>query len=142
MRRRFDFALIVATGILVFACAANGKDWPPAGDKECSANHFHDNDLVSHAESRDQRLPNGSTNYINPGENGSIRVHGWNNSDVLVRACIVAAAPSDTNARALASQVAITRSTGDIEPSGPSTGDRRYWGVSYEVWVPAVSTSG
>ena len=68
-----------------------------------------------------------------------IRVHGWNNSDVLVRACIQAAAPSEAEARALAFQVAITRSTGDIEPSVPSSAERRYWGVSYEVWVPTAS---
>jgi hypothetical protein len=139
MKQRFEIALIAATGILLCAGAANGKDWPPASEKECSANHFHINDLISYAESRDQRLPNGSTNYINPGENGSIRVHGWNNSDVLVRACIQAAAPSEAEARALAFQVAITRSTGDIEPSVPSSAERRYWGVSYEVWVPTAS---
>src|SRR5207248_551998 len=76
MKQRFEIALIAATGILLCAGAANGKDWPPASEKECSANHFHINDLISYAESRDQRLPNGSTNYINPGENGSIYLRG------------------------------------------------------------------
>ncbi len=109
-------------------------------DKECSANRFHVNDLVSYAESRQQRLPNGSTNYVNPGENGSIRVHGWNNSDVLVKACIQAAAPTDSEARALAAQVTIARGVGQIEPTGPEKGDQRYWGVSYEIWVPNASS--
>jgi hypothetical protein len=91
---------------------------------------------VSYAESRDERLPSGSTNHIDPGTNGSIEIHGWANPDVLVRACIQAAAQTDSEARALASQVTIARGAGMIEPAGPSNGDRQYWGVSYELWVP------
>ncbi len=133
--------VLFATGAVGLLCgSASAKNWTTAGNGDrCSADHFHVNDLVSYAESRDQRLPNSSTNYIDPGANGSIKVHGWNNSDVLVRACIQAAAPSDSEARALASQVTITRGAGTIEPSGPSTGEQRYWGVSYEVWVPNAS---
>lgn len=133
--------------ILVFAAnvffvpsgIAFAKSWPPAGNNNCSAEHFHVNDLVSYAESRDQRLANGSTNYINPGQNGSIQVHGWNNPDVLVRACIQAAAPTEAEARTLASQVTIASGAGMIEPSGPSTSEERYWNVSYEVWTPNAS---
>lgn len=131
MKRSLLFLLLAAGTVF-------GKNWPQAGaDKMgCSASHFHVNDLVSYAEMREQRLPAASTNYINPGENGSIKVHGWNNSDVLVRACIQAAAPSESEAKTLASQVNIAKGAGSIEPSGPETGDRLYWGLSYEVWVP------
>ncbi|HEY3939770.1 MAG TPA: hypothetical protein VGL97_20220 [Bryobacteraceae bacterium] len=111
-----------------------------ADDGSCSANNFHSDGLVSYAETREQRLPSGSENYINPGQNGSIRVHGWSNQDVRVRACIQAAAPSEEEARTLASQVAITKGIGAIEPDGPANfSDRRWWSVSYEVWVPASS---
>lgn len=137
MRACFGFA-VMAT-MFLSAASANARDWKPASDKDCSANHFHVNDLVSYAQSRDERLPNGSTDYINPGENGSIRVHGWNNADVLVRACIQAAAPTESEAQALASQVTIARGAGMIEPTGPATNDRQYWNVSYEVWVPNSS---
>lgn len=139
MKRSIGFALVALTGTLLCSVSLNAKDWPAASKRECSASQFHVNDLVSYAESREQRLPNASTNYINPGENGSIRVHGWNNSDVLVKACIQAAASTDSEARALASQVTITRGAGRIEPTGPTTGEERYWGVSYEVWVPNAS---
>lgn len=127
----------LATALALFAVPLSARQRTTTTDRDsCSAEHFRVNDLVSYAESRDERLPNGSTDYINPGENGSIKVHGWANSDVLVRACIQTAAPSDSEARSLASQVTITRGAGMIEPSGPESGDRQYWGVSYEVWVP------
>ncbi len=139
MKRWFACAVITASSIFVCG-SAMAKDWPMTGEKECSADHFHVNDLVSYAESRQQRLPNASINYVNPGANGSIRVHGWNNPDVLVKACIQAAAPTDSEARALAAQVTIARGAGQIEPTGPERRDQQYWGVSYEVWVPNASS--
>jgi hypothetical protein len=132
----FFFAASAAILLPVHASANDGQT---AGDPECSAGHFRVNDLASYAETREQRLPNGATNYINPDQNGSIRVHGWDNSDVLVKACIQTAAPTESEARTLASQVTITRGAGIIEPVGPSTGHRSYWGVSYEVWVPKAA---
>ena len=107
-----------------------------AAQHDCSANNFHVNDLVSYAETREQHLAPQSTNAIDPSANGSVVVHGWNNSDILVKACIQTAAGSDSEARALASQVDITRGPGQIRPHGPSTDSHRYWNLSYEVWVP------
>jgi hypothetical protein len=128
--------IVTAVLALVGAPALAGQFTPDKDGHSCSANHSTSDGLVTYAESRDERVANGSTNYINPGSNGSIRVHGWANSDVLVRACIQTAAPSDSEARTLASQVTITRGPGSIEPSGPPNADRQYWSVSYEVWVP------
>lgn len=132
---------VLATGgLLSFSVLASAKapSWTTAAD-DCSATHFHVNDLVSYAELKEQRLPAASTDSIDPGPNGSIRVHGWNQSDVLVKACVQTAAPTDSEARALASQVSIAQGPGQIEPKGPSTNHERYWNVSYEVWVPNVS---
>jgi hypothetical protein len=92
--------------------------------------------MASFAETREQRLPAVSENYINPGANGSIRVHGWTGADIRVKACIQAAARTDGEAQALASQVAIAEGPGMVRASGPSSHDRSWWSVSYEVWVP------
>lgn len=109
-------------------------------EKNCSANSYHDNDLATYAETKEQRLSAASTESINPGANGSIRVHGWNQSDVLVKACVQTAASTDSEARALVSQISIAQGPGRIEPNGPSTNDRLHWNVSYEVWLPAASS--
>jgi hypothetical protein len=131
---------MAAGALLNFSISAAGKtpSWTAAGD-DCSASHFHVNELVSYAESKEQRLPAASMDSINPGQNGSIRVHGWNEGDVLVKACVQAAAETESDARALASQVSITQGPGQIEPNGPSKDDQHYWNVSYEVWVPNAS---
>jgi DUF4097 and DUF4098 domain-containing protein YvlB len=105
----------------------------------CSADNYERNHLVTYAESRDQRLAASSLNRINPGRNGSIVVHGWDKSDVLVRACIYVAAPSESETRELASQVKIADAPGRIEPEGPSENHSHHWDVSYEIWLPNAS---
>jgi Putative adhesin len=105
-------------------------------DDSCTTNNFHSDGLTGYAQTREQTLPAVSENYINPGANGSIRVHGWTGEEVRVKACIQAAAPSEGEAQTLASQVAIADGPGMIRASGPSTHDRSWWSVSYEVWVP------
>jgi hypothetical protein len=131
---------LLAGAVLIWCAPAGAKtpSWTSLADN-CSAEHFHVNDLVSYAEMKEQRLTAASTNEINPGANGSIKVHGWNEGDVLVKACVQAAAPSESEARALASQVSIAQGPGQIEPNGPSPNEERHWSVSYEIWLPAAS---
>jgi hypothetical protein len=105
-------------------------------DDSCSASNFHSDGMVGHAELREQRLASAGENYINPGMNGSIKVHGWANNDVQVKACIQAAAESESEAAALAQQVNITSGPGQIAAKGPTSHDHSWWSVSYEVWVP------
>lgn len=137
MKHSAIFAMAAAL-MVVAPTRSHAGQWPRA-QKECSAEQFHSDDLASYAETREQRLAPASTNTVDPGENGSVRVYGWKNGDVLVRACIQAAAPSESEARSIAGQVAIARGPGDIQPQGPTKSDNVHWNVSYEVWVPNTS---
>jgi Putative adhesin len=132
----FALTAFAMAGCCAQANAASG--WPVAAD-ECSANNYHVNDLASHAEWKEQRLAAASTTAIDPGANGAVRVHGWNEGDVLVKACVQTAAPNESEARALVSQISIAEGPGRIEPRGPSTDHERQWSVSYEIWVPNAS---
>jgi hypothetical protein len=110
-----------------------------SNDREDSCSANHNRDRANYAETREERVAAASLNYIHPGQNGSIHVQGWSNGDVLVKACIQTSAPTDAEARELASEVKIANGPGNIEPSGPANEQDRYWNVSYDVWVPAVS---
>lgn len=140
MKNPVSYCLIAAGTLLAIAFPASAatSGWPSASD-DCTASHFHVNDLASYAELKEQRLSAASTDSIDPGVNGSIRVHGWNQNDVLVKACVQTAADTESEARALFSQVTIARGPGEIEPDGPSTDQHHYWGVSYEIWLPNKS---
>lgn len=139
MKSSFYF-LIAAGALLGFSIQATAKtpEWRSIGD-DCTAEHFHVNDLASFAQVKEQHLGAASTYSIDPRENGSIRVHGWNQGDVLVKACVQAAADTESEARSIASQVSIAQGEGQIEPNGPSRDENHYWSVSYEVWVPNAS---
>lgn len=141
MLRNRLFALAGPTVTLVtlmislpLASFAADRNW-------CEARGFHVNDLESHAEVKEQTLTNAAKNYINPGTSGGVSVKGWDQSNVLVRACIHAAAESLAEAKSLASQVRVAKGAGQITPEGPSTDRRRYWSVSYEIFVPRNSTN-
>jgi hypothetical protein len=109
------------------------EDW-------CSAKSFHTDGMISHAEVREQRLAAAPENVVNPAQNGSIRVHGWNNADIQVKACIQSAAPDENAAERLAKSVTITDGPGRIVAKGPSSRDNSWWSVSYEIWAPASAS--
>ncbi|HXW55171.1 MAG TPA: DUF4097 family beta strand repeat-containing protein [Candidatus Cybelea sp.] len=129
---------VIAVSLLPLEAAFAQENTPPS-DQECSARNYEVNDLATYAETRQEQLIASSANHIDPGQNGSVRVHGWDRSGVLVRACIQGAAPSESEARTLASQVKITRGPGEIEPDGPSEDHSHHWSVSYEIWMPSAS---
>jgi hypothetical protein len=105
----------------------------------CEAHGNRDDGRVQYAEPRQQTLAQSSLNTINSSPNGRIVIHGADRSDVLVHACIHTTAPTEQEAKSLASQVQIARGPGQIEPTGPKSDHDRYWSVSYEVWLPRQS---
>jgi DUF4097 and DUF4098 domain-containing protein YvlB len=120
---------------------ASSSLWAQSAEPEAMTCEVHnrDSDRAQYAEPRQQTLPQSSLNKIHASPNGSITIHGADRADVLIHACIHTTAPTDQEARSLASQVQISRGSGDIEPTGPSSERSRNWSVSYEVWVPRQS---
>lgn len=107
--------------------------------QNCTDSEWSGNHRPTAAESRDQRLPAAANTTIDPGMNGGIRIHGWDQQDVLVRACIHASAPTEDEANSLLKQITIVRGPGQIEPDGPSNSHSEHWDVSYEIWMPNKS---
>jgi hypothetical protein len=110
-----------------------------AQENWCSAYSSHTDGMITHAEVREERLAAASENVINPAQNGSIRVHGWANAEIQVKACIQTTARDESSAEALAKQVTITDGPGRVVAKGPSPNDNSWWSVSYEVWIPAAA---
>jgi DUF4097 and DUF4098 domain-containing protein YvlB len=107
-----------------------------AQDDWCTNHSFHSDGMVTHSEVREQRLPVAGENIVDPGMNGSIRIHAWANADFQVKACVQAAAEDASAAAALVKQVTITDGAGRVVAHGPSTEDHTWWSVSYEIWAP------
>jgi Putative adhesin len=108
------------------------------GDDPCRENDRRDDDYYRHCEVREQRLPAGPLT-VDAGQNGGIRVEGWDGSDILVRAIVQASARQEADAKQLASGVEVQAGGGRVSATGPdrsSRGNREWWSVSYRISVP------
>jgi DUF4097 and DUF4098 domain-containing protein YvlB len=102
----------------------------------------HSSDRLAHYCSMQEQMlaPGRGAVNIDPGVNGGVTVKGWTQSQVLVRARIDAYAPSDSEARALVSQIRFASGgTGAIRGEGPAGDDGHHWSIAYEVFVPQQS---
>jgi len=69
-------------------------------------------------------------------ENGGVAFYGWDRNEVKVVAMIQTNADNDSQAEALAKQIRINTDGGRIIAQGPSSVSRKWWSVSYEIYVP------
>jgi hypothetical protein len=102
-------------------------------------NHSYDSDRARYCEMREQTVAAMGHLNVDAGRNGGVSVKGWLRNDVLVRARVEASADTESSANALAKQVSIASSGGEVSSSGPETADRSWWTVSYEIFVPQVT---
>jgi len=86
-------------------------------------------------EIREETL-SGSTLDVDASPNGGIRVRGWDRGETLVRARVVTYARTESDARALASEVRVTTSGGRVRADGPDNGRTESWSVNFDVQVP------
>jgi hypothetical protein len=110
-------------------------------DDRCAQRSYND-ERGNACEIRDTRLPAPSGPLqIDASPNGGIRVEGWDQADVLVRAIVHTYAETDAEARDLLSRVQVTAAGTTVSADGPSRDrdNRRRrdgWSVSFEVWAP------
>jgi len=127
-------ALVTFTGVAVFAQKEKIKE--KNGSLTCNDGWYNDR-LVGNCEIREQTLaPSGGTIAIDGRQNGGVSVKGWDQNQVLVRARVQTAAPTEDEARALGGQIKIETSGAKIFASGPESRRDYQWNVSYEVFVP------
>jgi hypothetical protein len=101
--------------------------------------HNFGGDAARHCEMREQTFASIGRLNVDASPNGAITVKGALRSDVLVRARIDTQGDAEAAAAALASQVTIDGSGGQVRANGPHSEHNTGWSVSYEVFVPQTS---
>jgi hypothetical protein len=81
----------------------------------------------------------GSMLVSNP-VSGGVSVYTWDSAQTLVRAQVLAAARGEYQALAVASQVQVAVSPGEVRVSGPPTNLFQTWSANLEIYVPAATT--
>jgi len=132
-------ALLLLSGVP--ALAQRGARDPQAAEDDFM-DQCHDNqrrwndDRVRFCEVRERRISATRLLDVDGQQNGSVSVHGWNRSEVLVVAKIQSEGEDPNEARDLAAGINIQTGGGHVRAEGPSTRRRQSWSVSYDVWVP------
>jgi DUF4097 and DUF4098 domain-containing protein YvlB len=132
--------LLIGAGALALLAPAYSQMLDNQDKTMTCDEHNHWNHLASHCEIKEQVMPSSrGAIEINPGTNGGVTIKGWNRSDMLVRAKIETAAPSDAEARGMVGQIRFANGSGHIAAEGPNSDSDHNWSVSYEIFMPHQS---
>ena len=110
-------------------------------DDACARNSSDDRNRA--CEVRDTRLgaPVGALT-VDASPNGGIRVEGWDQPDVLVRAVVQTWGDDANEAKAMLPQVHVTAAGTRVSAEGPARSDgprRTGWSVSFQIWAPRAT---
>lgn len=126
-------ALVSVTGLKAFA-QDDSRHSLNCGD------NWSNERLVSRCLIKEQTVAvTGGTITVDGRKNGGVSVKGWDKNEILARARIQTAAPTQDEADNLAKQINIETAGAKIHATGPENRKDYYWHVSFEVFVPRQS---
>ncbi len=102
----------------------------------CDDNNNRGDRQARSCEVREQTIAYGGRLTVDGGTNGGVSIKGWDNTSVLVRSKVEGYGSDDASAKAIAAQVRVNWSAGQVSASGPEMSHDQNWSVSYEVFVP------
>jgi len=109
-------------------------------EKQMTCNNGgNDGDRARHCVIREQTMAAVGRLAVDSSPNGGTTVKGWLQSGVLVRARVETWADTEGAAAALASQISIDSSGGEVRAGGPNSANHSGWSVSYEIFVPQTT---
>jgi DUF4097 and DUF4098 domain-containing protein YvlB len=130
----FVVTLTIVTALSAFANKEGDND-----KAMTCRDDWHSDRLLSHCEIKEQTLPAAGAISVDGRQNGGVSIKGWERNEILARARIQTAAPTQAEADALAQQITIQTAGAKIFANGPENRSNYYWSVSYEVFVPRRS---
>jgi hypothetical protein len=109
---------------------------------DCETNfRYSMNNYASRLMTEDrQTIPGASVQVLDVegSRNGGVSIKGWDQADILVRACKLVGADDDATAQAMMNQLAITTEGGRVRAIEPQKGEgqRGSWVVQFTIFVP------
>jgi hypothetical protein len=131
--------LVLAAFSLLVPLALRAQDEDRAQNWLQNCRYRGNYDRAHFCELRNITLRSGQKISVDGRENGGVAFYGWDRNEVKVVAMIQTNADEDSQAEALAKQIRINTDGGRISAEGPSSVSRRWWSVSYEIYVPRRS---
>jgi hypothetical protein len=132
-------SLVLAFFSLLVPLTARAQDEDRARNWHKNCEYRGNYDRAHFCELRNFTLRPGGKISVDGHENGGVSFFGWDRNEVKVVAMIQTNADDDSQAEALAKQIRINTEGGHISAEGPSSVSRKWWSVSYEIYVPRRS---
>src|SRR5258705_594461 len=132
-------SLVLAFFSLLLPLAARAQDEDRAQNWHQNCKYRGNHDRAHCCELRNLPLRPGGKISVDGHENGGVAFFGWDRNEVKVVAMIQTNADDDNQAEALAKQIRINTDGGQISAEGPESVSRKWWSVSYEIYVPKRS---
>jgi DUF4097 and DUF4098 domain-containing protein YvlB len=138
MRKVFARMMLLCVALGLVASAALAQTDNSRYSLACRDEDNYNNDSrARHCQIKEQTLPaTGGTLNVDGSKNGGISVKGWERNEVLLRYRLQTHAPTQAQADALASQIRVTTTGGQIRAEGPEQNSEGRWDVGYELFVP------
>lgn len=127
----------IALSALTLVCAAYAQNTTP--QLRCEQRGDGDSNRARACQVKEWTIPAAGHYSVDAGSNGGIMVHGWQRSDVLVRAKIETWAESQNEAQGLQGQVSVQTAGGVIRANAPQFSHNQGYAVSFEVFLPQRS---
>ena len=136
---RAAFAAAFLGAVCTAAVSAQSRN--RTGSAPAGCDDRYNSDRPSYCEVREETIATGAVNPldVDAGQNGGIRVRGWDRPDVHMRARVNASADTDAEARQLVAGVRIVTGGGSIHAEGPTRSGDGGWSVSFELDVPRTA---
>lgn len=153
-RNAFRLTIFSLASILFFASVASAQrnkqergSWEPAAsgeiDEDCRK-HLDNNwvDLTFRLASTEKQTLSRSAFpalKVEGSRNDGITVRGWDQADILVKACKMGAANDRDRAVEILNQVAVEAQNGRVTSRGPTTEsgrEKQFWRVQFIIYVP------
>ncbi|HKC81511.1 MAG TPA: DUF4097 family beta strand repeat-containing protein [Gemmatimonadaceae bacterium] len=132
-------SLVLAFFSLLLPLAARAQYEDRAQNWHQNCKYRGNYDRAHFCELRNFTLRPGGKISVDGHENGGVAFFGWDRNEVKVVAMIQTNADDDNQAEALAKQIRINTDGGQISAEGPESVSRKWWSVSYEIYVPKRS---
>ncbi len=138
MKKVLARTLLLCAAFALAASATPAQTDNSRSSLACRDEDNYNDTRARHCQVKQQTLPaTGGTLSVDGMKNGGIAVKGWDRNEVLVSYRVQTRAATQSEADALASQIRVTTTGGQIRAVGPETeGGEARWDVSYELFVP------
>jgi hypothetical protein len=129
-------AVMPAMAVLAVTSAAQAQTQWEASDVGWCEEEWGGRDTDRFCEVLTARIAATGRLEVDAGQNGGVKIDGWTDAGVQIRAKVWANASSEERAQEIARAVRVRAEGGRIRAEGPETGRRENWGVTYEILTP------